>query len=134
MLKNKYPIPRLNYGVYMKKTLTGVLLVFLFSAVFAGTQALIAPATETTSDLSDVANFAIYADFPEIDGESEDKEHMDWVEILSFEFSMHKPTSMTGSSRRHRARGYNPHEVCGQGNARIDGEDSLRRSALHSRD
>ena len=84
----------------MKKTLTGVLLVFLFSAVFAGTQALIAPATDTTGDLPEVANFEIYADFPGIDGEADDKEHMDWVEILSFEFSMHQPTTMTGSSRR----------------------------------
>ena len=84
----------------MKKTLTGVLLVFLFSAVFAGTQALIAPASDTMGDLPETANFAIYADFPGIDGESDDKDHKDWVEVLSFEFSMHQPTSTTGSSRR----------------------------------
>ena len=84
----------------MKKTLTGVLLVFLFSAVFAGTQALIVPATETTSDLPEVVNFEIYADFDGILGESDDKEHMNWVDILSFEFYMHQPTTSTGSSRR----------------------------------
>jgi type VI secretion system secreted protein Hcp len=84
----------------MKKTLTGVLLVFLFSAVFAGSQALVAPATDLTGDLPEFTSFAIYADFPGINGEVDDKNHIDWVEMLSFEFSMHKPTSMTGSSRR----------------------------------
>ena len=76
-------------------------MIFLFSAVFAGTQALIAPASDTTSDeLPGTVSFSIYAQISGIDGESMDADHKDWIDILSFDYSMHQPTTGTGATRR----------------------------------
>ena len=45
-------------------------------------------------------NEAIYADFDGIDGESKDDNHDKWVDILSFSFNLHKPSSSVGATRR----------------------------------
>lgn len=45
-------------------------------------------------------NTAIYADFDGIDGESKSDAHDKWVDVLSFSFSLHKPGTGTGATRR----------------------------------
>lgn len=45
-------------------------------------------------------NEAIFADFDGIDGESKSDDHEKAVEILSFSFNLHKPSTSVGATRR----------------------------------
>lgn len=87
----------------MKKEIRNAFLGFLFAA----TVALAVASTSSTgvaseASASDVigSSYVIYAEFPGIDGEATDKDHLGWVEITSFSFGMSKPSGGTGPTRR----------------------------------
>ncbi len=47
---------------------------------------------------------AVFARFSDIDGESKDANHRDWIDILSLDWGVHHPgAGPSGSSRRRRA-------------------------------
>lgn len=89
----------------MKKMLYSVFLVLLVASVIAAAQVYQIPAQDSDVVIPEpAANYAIYAKFDGIDGESNDEDHTDWIDVLSFDWGMHKPGGgMTGQSRRRGA-------------------------------
>lgn len=51
----------------------------------------------------DDAYAAVFAKYDGVDGEATDKEHQDWIEVLSFDWEANKPNS--GASGQSRRRG-----------------------------
>ncbi len=43
---------------------------------------------------------AVFLKFEGVDGESSDANHDKWIDVLSIDWGMHKPTNATGQSRR----------------------------------
>ena len=85
----------------MRKMLTGVLLVCVFSVFFAGGQAVLVPATEVSVDEYPNSGFAIYARIDGVDGECTEENHVGWIVIDSLMFGVHVPEGgATGQSRR----------------------------------
>ena len=48
----------------------------------------------------DSASAAVFAKYDGVDGESKDANHDKWIDVLSVDFSMHRPSGNTGASRR----------------------------------
>lgn len=87
----------------MKKILTGILLVGLFSVMVFGPQASFAPAY--SSDIGDEflvqEEYAIYAKLDGVDGEATDLMHEKWIVLDSVLFGEHQPEgASTGATRR----------------------------------
>ncbi|MCW4048238.1 MAG: type VI secretion system tube protein Hcp [Candidatus Bathyarchaeota archaeon] len=85
----------------MRRNLRNVFLVFLVVAALATIQMYEMPVEAAFDPFADVTGgFSIYGDFDGISGESTDKDHVDWIDVLSFSFSVTQPTSSTGTTRR----------------------------------
>jgi type VI secretion system secreted protein Hcp len=84
----------------MNKKLASVLLLSLCITSIVALQAIKAPDETVLADVLPSLNIKIYAYFEGIPGESEHIDYEDWIDVLTFEFSIHQPETTPGPIRR----------------------------------
>ena len=86
----------------MKKTLNTVFLVLFVigAAAITGVQAPVGPDTYVTQTLP---SDPMFIKFDGIDGESKDNAHRDWIDLLSFQFGISRPSSVTRVSSMYNS-------------------------------
>lgn len=86
----------------MKKTLYTVFLALLVAAAVAVAGGQAPVQTELGSTSTPLAD-PMYLKFDGIDGESKDNDHRDWIDVVSFQFGISKPSSGSGLTSRYRS-------------------------------